>query len=260
MKILFLDIETSPIVAHVWSLWDNNVALNQIVEDWSVLSWAAKWHDEKEVLYADNRKAKKVRNDKKLLKKMWRLLDDADIVITQNGKKFDIKKLNARFIINGFPPPSSFRQIDSLEIAKKVFGFTSNKLEYTSENVCTKYKKLKHKDFPGQELWTECLKGNKKAWNEMKKYNIHDVLALEELYNKFAPWDNSINFGVYNEGLTTKCVCGGTEFKKRGFFFSPAGKFQRYKCLKSGCGKEMRDKVNLLSKEKRKTLKIGVSR
>lgn len=96
------------------------------------------------------------------------MLDEADIVITQNGRKFDQKKLNARFILNGFKPPSSYKHIDTLVIARKHFGFTSNKLKYMTDKLCTKYKKLDHSKFPGMELWRECLKGNSEAWTEME--------------------------------------------------------------------------------------------
>lgn len=109
------------------------------------------------------------------------MLDEAEIVITQNGKKFDQKKLNARFILNGFQPPSSYKHIDTLCIARKHFGFTSNKLSQLTDKLCKKYKKLSHNNFPGFELWQECIKGNIEAWNEMEKYNRQDVLSLEEL-------------------------------------------------------------------------------
>src|SRR5690606_10614258 len=42
-KVLVFDIETSPIIAHVWSLWDQNVGLNQIMTEWHIMSWSAKW-------------------------------------------------------------------------------------------------------------------------------------------------------------------------------------------------------------------------
>ena len=38
------------------------------------------------------------------------------------------------------------------------------------------------------KLWTECLNGNRQAWAEMKRYNIHDVLSTEELYTKIQAW------------------------------------------------------------------------
>ncbi len=247
-------------LGYVWSLWDQNLGLNQVTNDWHVLSWAARWLDDPagKVMYKDQRKAKNISDDKDILKSIWELLDEADIVIGQNSKQFDVKKLNARFIANGFQPPSSFKQIDTLQIAKRHFAFTSNKLEYMSEKLCTKYKKLKHKKFPGFELWSECLKGNTEAWDEMKKYNIHDVLATEELYKKLIPWDSTINFALYEEKAISKCSCGGTDFRSRGYYYTAAGKYQRSKCNK--CGAETRSKINLFDVEKRKSLKAGTVR
>jgi hypothetical protein len=258
MKALILDIETAPILGYVWGLWDNNVALNQIHSDWYVLSWSAKWLGSKKVLYKDQRNAKNLENDKPLLQGIWNLLDEADIVITQNGKSFDTKKLNARFIAHGFQPPSSYKQIDTLLLAKKHFGFTSNKLEYMTDKLNTKYKKLKHTKFPGFELWKECLAGNKAAWKEMEKYNKYDVLALEELYKKIIPWDATINFNIYNDKETVLCSCGSDEFIRNGYSYSNVGRFNRYKCKK--CGAETRERDNTFSISKRKSLRVGVAR
>lgn len=258
-KILVLDIETAPILAFVWGLWNNNVGLNQIKQDWYILSWAAKWlgAPESEVMYEDQRNAKNIENDSKLLKRIWKLLDEADVVVTQNGVKFDIPKLNARFITHGYPPPSSFKQIDTYRIAKKHFGFTSNKLEYMTDKFCTKYKKSKHAKFSGFSLWKQCLAGNPEAWDEMENYNKFDILSLEELYLVLAPWDNTVNFDLYHDQLVNLCSCGSTNFKKNGYYYTTTGKFQRYRCE---CGKEHRDSTNLLSKEKKKTIKSKVVR
>lgn len=252
-RILALDIETAPIEAYVWQLWDQNVAVNQIKTDWSILSWAAKWVGEPRIFYMDQRNSKNARNDRKIVKAMRNLLNEADIILTQNGKKFDGPKINSRIVINGLKPPSSYRHIDTRVLAKKHFGFTSNSLEYMTDKLCTKYKKLQHKKFPGFELWKECLAGNIKAWNEMEKYNKHDVLALEELYTKLQPWDNSINFSVYSE--TPVCPCGSEKFKKRGFFYTQKGQFQRFRC--KSCGSETRSSQNLLQPSK---LRIGTNR
>lgn len=251
-KILLLDIETSPLIAHVWQLFDQNVALNQIEKDWFILSWSAKWLDEKEIFYQDLRGKVKKGTDKPILKKIWNLLNQCDLVIHQNGRKFDIKKLNSRFVLNGMKPTKDFRQIDLLEISKKYFGFTSNKLEYITDKLCKKYKKLKHKKFPGHEMWAECLKDNKSAWREMEKYNKHDVLALEEAYKKVRAWDKSINFNVYNDTLSQVCSCGSSHFKKDAFRHTNTGKFQSYRCL--SCGKRWQGKQNYLSNEKRRTM------
>lgn len=257
-KILIVDIETAPILAYLWGLWDQNVSLSQIKSDWHLLAWAAKWLDDppSKVMYMDQRNAKNIEDDKIILKEIWKLLDEADIIITQNGKAFDEKKLNARFILNGFKPPSSFKHVDTKQIASRKFGFTSNKLEYMTEKLNTKYKKLKHKKFPGQELWTECLKGNIEAWKEMEKYNKHDVLSTEELYLKFQPWDNSINYNLYQDTEETVCSCGCDKFHKNGYAYTSLGKFQRYSC--SQCGAEVRGRNNLFSKDKVKSLKVKI--
>lgn len=252
-KILVLDIETAPILAYVWGLFDQNIGLNQIKSEWYVLSWSAKWVGSKEVFYHDQRDAKNMEDDSKILKVIWSLMDEADIILSQNGVRFDEKKLNARFVKAGLAPPSSFRHIDTLKIAKKYFAFTSNKLEWMTNTFNKKYKKLNHGKFPGFSLWSECLKGNLKAWDEMKKYNIHDILALEELYlNTLRAWDKTINFNVFSELFNNRCQCGSSEFKDKGYKFSNTGKFQRVIC--KSCGKEHVHKENLLSKEKRKSL------
>ena len=253
-KILVLDIEASPLLGNVWSLWNNNVALNQLEKDWHVMSWAAKWYKDDKIMYEDQRSARNIEDDKKILKSMWKLLDEADIVITHNGKSFDIKRLYARFILNGMQPPSSFRNIDTKILAKRHFGFTSNKLEYLTKRLCKKYKKLSHGKFPGQALWTECIQGNQEAWKEMEEYNRYDVLSLEELYDVLVPWDDSINFSIYYD--EDVCSCGSTDIRKNGFYYTNASKYQKYKC--KDCGAEYRDKKNLISgKDKRRTNRRG---
>lgn len=251
-KVLLFDIETAPIMASVWGIWDQNVALNQINRDWFILSWSAKWLHEKDVMYTDSRKSKKIEDDRPLLAGIWKLLDEADVVVTQNGKAFDSKKLNARFVMNGFQPPSSYKHIDTLELAKKHFGFTSNKLAYLTDKLCKKHKKSEHKKFPGFELWKECIAGNLQAWKEMETYNKLDVLSLEELYKVLSPWDGGVNFSVFHG--TNICKCGSFEFDKNGYYYTNSGKFQRYRCKL--CGAETRDTKNLA----KKGLKVGTSR
>lgn len=256
-KILALDIETAPLLSSTWGIWDQNIALNQIEREWFVLSWAAAWVDKssspKDVMYMDQRNAKNIEDDKKILDGIWKLLDECDIVLSQNGISFDIKKLNARFAMHGMSPPSPFRHIDTLKIAKKYFAFTSNKLEWMSDKFCVKYKKLNHKKYPGFEMWKECLKGNKDAFKSMEKYNKWDVLSLIELYKKLQPWDSSLNFNTYKDDINNRCNCGEYDLIKRGFSFTNTGKYQRYKC--NSCGNWTAGKINLLSKIKKAALR-----
>lgn len=254
-KILIWDLETAPMLGYIWKLWDNDVALNQLHTDWYILSWSAKWHGDDKVMYMDQRNAPNIEDDRKLLKGIWKLLDQADVVVTQNGKSFDQKRLNARFILNGIKPPSSYRHVDTKVLAKRHFGFTSNRLEYMTKKLCKKYVKSSHAKFSGFALWKECLNGNKEAWKEMEHYNKYDVLSLEELYDIMIPWDNTINHSIFNDGEHV-CSCGSSKLQKNGTYYTNAGQFQRYRC--TNCGAEYKSKENKLSPAQRKNIKTGV--
>lgn len=254
-KILILDIETAPMEVYSWGLFDQNIGLNMVKQHSTVLSWSAKWRGDDKVMYRDLRDSDDVRDDKELVRVIRDLLDEADIILTQNGIKFDVKKLNARMVKHGIKPPSSFKHIDTLRIAKSKFGFDSNKLEHMTAQLCTKYKKLSHGKFPGFDLWKHCLAGNMEAWKEMQTYNEVDVLSLEELYfDHFAAWDNTINFAAYSDDFKFRCNCGNDDLVKTGFYITKKSKFQKYKCTE--CGKEHRDSQNLFSKERRGALKV----
>lgn len=246
-KILFIDIELAPLIAHLWSMWQEGVGLNQIQSDWYILSFCAKWAGSDEIIYHDQREAVNKEDDSILLEKLWDLLNEAHVVIGHNAKRFDVKKINARLIMNGFPKPSHYRVIDTMLIAKANFAMTSNKLEYLTDKLCTT-KKSKHNKFPGHSLWTECLKNNPEAWQEMEEYNIDDVLSLEELYNVLSSWDNRLpNFDVFVDD-----VLDMSEWEKDGFYYSNFGKFQLYRNKRTGV--QRRSRKNLLSKEKREQL------
>lgn len=250
-KILVWDCETAPLLGYCWGLWDNNVALNQIHTDWYILSWAAKWYGKKKIFYQDSRGKRNIEDDKHLLKGIWKLLDESDIVITHNGIKFDAKKLNARFILQGFKPPSPYKHIDTLRIAKSKFAFTSNKLEYIAKALGVA-EKSNHEKYTGFELWRECMNGNSSAFSEMEKYNKQDVITLEQVYNKLAPWDNSINLSLYYDRESHVCSCGSEKVKRKGYAFTAVSKYQRYMCLK--CGKQWRDSKNLFNSDKRASI------
>jgi len=248
-KILIFDIETSSILAHVWGLYDQNIALNHIDQDWYILSFAAKWYKEDKVFYFDQRSAKPSNNDKNLLISVHKLLDECDYAVGHNAFKFDFKKLNARFIYHGLPPVKPFEVIDTLRIARKHFSFTSNKLEFLAKFLHCEVKKDDHKEFSGMELWVETMKGNIKAFQAMEKYNKTDVIVTEKVFEKLLPWEPNIKFqSNYWEAV---CTCGNKEFVKNGLKYTRSGAFQIYRC--NQCCKCFVDKSNLIDKDTRKS-------
>lgn len=239
LNVWILDIETAPIVASVWGTKDQNIAINQIVRDSFVMGWAAKRLGDpaSKTIYMDQRNAKNISDDRAILRPLWKILNEADILITQNGKNFDCPRLNARFIHHGWLPPADYQHIDTYQIARRVAKFTSNKLEFLTGTLCTKYKKLLHKNFPGMELWNECLKGNRKAWAEMKTYNIHDVLATEELYTKLRAWvPQTMPVPHWADDLARDCGTCGVKGRitPNGVRVTRNGRYNRYRCLNCG--------------------------
>lgn len=253
-KVLLFDIETSAIKAHVWGGYEQNVGRNQVREDWYLLSWAAKWHGEDKVYYEDVRKSAKSNpsKDKNILKGIHALLMEADIVVGHNSNKFDIKKLNARFIKYGMSPVTHYKKVDTLSIARKNFNFTFNTLAYLAEYLEVGESKSEHKKFPGMELWNACMDGDKttrnEAFEEMELYNKKDVTVLEKVYDKLAPFENSLKFSAYHQ--TNACSCGSKTFVKDGIIYLASGAFQQYVC--KGCGKHFKDRHNLIPKDTRK--------
>jgi len=226
MKILLYDIETSPITSYTWGIWEQNVV--GVKEDWYMMTFAYKWLGDKTVkarslpdykLYN-----KKPKDDKELIKELWKLFNEADIIIGHNGDKFDIKKTNARFLAHGLTPPSSYRTIDTVKVARKYFAMNSNKL-----NDIGKYLGLGEKeDTGGFKLWVDCMAGDMLAWKRMVKYNKRDVELLESIYLTLRPWiKGHPNLNVVEEGCPS---CGADTLQKRGFGYTQTGTHQRFQC------------------------------
>ena len=240
MRLLTIDIETSPHIANVWGLWNNNVSLNQLLESGEVICFAAKFKNEPGTVFRSSF------HDGKgtMVSVAHELLDEADAVIHFNGQRFDIPHLNREFVEAGLTPPSPYAQIDLLKVVKKNFRFPSNKLDYVTKKLG-----LDHKvQNSGHQLWVKCMAGDYQAWEEMKAYNMQDVVITEQLYDKLLPWITSHPSVALHDDLEEHSCpnCGSTELEKRGRAYTSVSVFQRYRCV---CGKWSRGNKRLSSVE-----------
>lgn len=179
-NILLLDIETTPIKAYVWGLWDQNVTIDQIIEPTEMLCFGARWLGQKKVIF------KSVHHDgkKAMLEELHKLMDQADVLVGWNSAAFDHKHINREFLENGMQPPSPVKDLDLMSVTKANFAFPSNKLDYVAQRLGVGAK-VKHSGF---SLWIKCMEGDDKAWKEMKKYQVQDVNLLVDLYYELLPW------------------------------------------------------------------------
>lgn len=255
VKILIFDIETAPMKAYVWKRWKENVSLEQTISEWFMICWSAKWLGSEEVFHeCITPDEVLVEDDRRITEGLWKLFNEADIIVAHNGKKFDIPKMNSRFIIHKLPPCSPYQQIDTHEISKKVFGFSSNKL-----GALATYFGIPNKDKTDFELWKACLEGNQKALDYMLQYNINDMLILEKVYLRLRPWmPHHPNVGLYKEANKPVCpVCGSTHMEVTpDHAYTYASKFQVLRC--TDCGALARVRFNSYSEDKKKSLVLSV--
>lgn len=235
-QIAFLDIENAPNLGWTWDKFEQNVIAFKT--PWFMLSYAVKWKGEKKIHvralcdYPDYKKDKE--NDKSLVEDLRDVFDRADIIIAHNGDRFDIRKSNARFIANGLLPPSTYKTIDTLKIARRYFKFTSNSLNELAATLdCGA--KLPNEGF---HLWKSCMEGDPAAWVKMKKYNAHDIVLLEKVYARLAPWHKSHpDITLYGEKSDRPhCpACASDKMQRRGFEILLKRRRYRYQC--QDCGK-----------------------
>jgi len=240
-RVLILDIETAPIRAMVWRVWKENISIEQIKADWFILCWSAKWLNSPEVMgeRLSGKEALK-EDDGRIVKKLWLLFDEADLIIAHNGWSFDIPKVNSRFILNKLNPPSPYRSIDTLKIAQKKFGFTHNKLDYLAK-LFGLDRKLKT-DF---ELWVKCLEGKDESLQYMLDYNKLDVVILEEVYLKLRGWANShpnMNMWQSESGCSN---CGSLRLTPKGHYYTQTGKYKSFQCQDCGAFSRETRKTNI---------------
>ena len=257
-KVLLFDIETSPLQAFIFqkNVWKANVGSDQVISEWFMLCYSAKWlFDDNVISERLTGKEAREENDKRIVTGLWKLLDEAQIIIAHNGDSFDVPNMNTRFIVHGLPPTSPYQTIDTMLVARKQFGFTHNSLSGLAK-IFGFSPKL-DTDF---DLWRRCVAGDDDALAYMQKYNTEDVEILEEVYMKLRPWIRSHpNLGLYVEtdgAICPNCGSESIEWTNK-FYYTQTGKYATFRCE---CGSFGRSRFTALSKSARKSLVVGLAK
>lgn len=227
-KILLFDLETAPLLAYTFGVWQVNIGMDQIVEQPRVLCWSARWLGTKGNAVMFN---SEFRTDSTtMLQELRDLLDEADVVVGYNSDRFDVPWTNEQFMVHGIELPSPYVQVDLFKLVKKHLKFPINKLDYVSLMLLGE-RKVQNR---GIKLWIDCMNGDARAWKEMEKYAKKDTLLLEPLFNRLRPFVKSLNYGLFVDRDWACTHCGSENLQARGFRRTTAGKFQRYQC--NDCG------------------------
>jgi hypothetical protein len=254
-KILLLDIETAPMVVYVWQMWKNDIAQNQVISDWFIISWSVKWLYEPDV-YSDVLTPQEAvaHDDERIVRGLWEYIDSAQLVVAHNGRKFDLPKANTRFLHYGMMPPSPYVMIDTLDTLKRFLKVSSNRLNYVNEflGIDTKI------DTGGFELWSGCMNGDAESLSKMDMYNRNDVLILEELYVKLRPWIKPHpNMALYDSETDSCCPsCCSKRLEYVGYYTTYANKYKSWRCL--DCGAISRSRKSSTPPSERANLLLSV--
>lgn len=229
VKTIILDLE---VMAHEGFFWGKAYEVNiiEVIHYGKILTFAVK---------PLGRKAYALGwldcgNEERLVKKLWKVLDENDVIIGHNFKGFDNKWCKTRFLKYGLPPPSPYKIIDTLLIAKKHLQLPS----YSMNNIAAYYglgAKVGHEGWP---LWKKCLNRDPKATAKMKQYNAGDVVLNEKVYNLLLPYLES------EKNWVPAKVCGRCsqdKLQRRGFGWASGQRYQKLRC--TNCGRTERGKV-----------------
>ncbi len=232
-------------------MWKQNISMDKIVDNGHVLCWSAKWLGDKATMF--DRLDGTKRSEKRMLRGIHELLDEADAVVHYNGKSFDIPTLNREFLTKNMRPPAPYKQVDLLEVVRDQFNFPINKLDYVCQRLGLG-EKVRH---PGFQMWIDCMAWEEEAWEKMETYNRHDVVILEKLYAVLRPWvRNHPNIGAF-DGRPDACPKCGEEgtLQARGIAVTRDARYPRFQC--TSCGGWSRGKKQV--EPKVRTSLVGIS-
>jgi len=229
VRILFYDVETSPMLSYHWQAKTEYVAAPMVVDDdRALLCWSAKWSNSTKVLSARVTSAEaKAQDDGRIVGKLADLLRQADYVVAHNGNRFDYKRVNARLLLNRLTPLGNVQSIDTLSVARQSFDLPYNNLNYLASKLGFG-EKLK----TGFDLWRRSVMGDTKALKKMSEYCDQDVILLEHVFHAILPYAKTLPRLVdaveWREELCP--YCGSQNRRRSGFYRTKVNTYPKYAC------------------------------
>lgn len=220
-KILIYDIEITGILGWAYSMYDARI--HKVEQQPIMLCFSYQWLGDKRIHHENLSN----QTEEELSVKLRDLFDEADILVAHNANRFDNKVATGKFLQFNLSPPSPYKTVDTLMVARSVAKLPSNSLDA----LCDLFGIGRKSAVTHSDLWYQCLQNDKRAWAKMRIYNNQDVNLLAQLYNKLLPYiKNHPNLGDIGQidGVCPKCA--SVDLEKRGFNKRRGGKVQRYQC------------------------------
>lgn len=237
--VLLWDIERFPGLYYGWSQFDNPFSQKE-KSTMSVICY--KWLGEEDVHTIGLSKSqhnRNPRNEEPIIKKMLKVMNQADILIGYNGDKFDWKKFNGAVIKYGLEPVKKPKLMDPLKMIKREASFDSHRLGEMCQELGVHMKVETERGLFIKAMYD---------WDKYKTltdYCAHDVLALEDLFKRILPYSTPIVNAAGINKIDKACSnCGSEKLIKFGTYILNSGtESQRYRCKDCGSTKT-RDSAN----------------
>lgn len=240
-RILVLDLERLPgrVELEVWHPRDFK-RVNYVAPDrWSALpstvSMAWKWYGSKKVGFVAAWEAPD--DPHHVANEAWLLIDQADIVVTFNGRQADLKWLRQDWAVADLPMPTPWRDVDLFVVARREFAFESRSLRHLCDRLGLPNKSGHYESATA----LAAMDGDEKAQRKLARYNRQDVRITEAVFDRLRPYVRGINFGLYAADGAVMCVnCGSEALSPAGSATTAVTRYPAYRC--DECGTVQRGK------------------
>ena len=169
-----------------------------------------------------------VNDDRRLVRDAARVIRTADVIVFQNGKRFDWPFLQTRLLKNKLTPLPKILSIDTKNEAKKHLLSFSNSLKYLAAQF-TDQEKMEN---DGWDLWVRVHSRDAEAQDTMAAYCAQDIIATEALFEALKPYMTTLpNMNQFSLEGDLCPNCGMASLKKRGTSLKKEQTMQRFQCM-----------------------------
>jgi RNase P subunit RPR2 len=226
--VLVLDIECSPDISPHYGPKTRFIGHKRVLEFSRVICWAAKWLGPgNPIMSASDRMGH--RNQ---IETAYRLVDQADILVTFNGQSFDVKHLEREWLLAGLPPQSPVKHVDLYREIRRRFAFYSNSMAHILHMLGLDGKH----QVDTMQLGLDCaLRDDPDAWQQLERYNRQDVRQTEAMYWRVLPWlDRHPAVRLSQSGELLCRNCGSPDLQQIGVDSKATLSYPMYRCRKCG--------------------------
>lgn len=255
-RVLFLDLETLPNLQEglkVWNQMSDYPGRTLKADISTIICFGYKWLGQKQThcksLWNYQTWKKDVNNDLELVRFALSVINEADIIVTHNGKRFDYPFLNTRIqywrsrghtdlhLVPRIP------HVDTCSLLRRNFYLFNNRLNNAGKFL-EQGEKMKHS---GWNLWVDVHNRDAKAMSKMERYCKQDVNLLSKVFKEL----QSVAKDIPNMNLISDervCPrCASRSLKRHGIRATRLGVKQRYLCQSCGATSlEDKNKVKVI--------------